>query len=214
MINDKELSFGVSGKLYESNVLLYDHETESLWSQLQEEAVTGELTGTQLVALPSLTTTWQAWREQHPETLVLSTKTGFRRDYSRRPYQAYAMNPSPMFPVLHTDTRIRPKDKILGVSINGAHKAYPLAALQKLDAPLEDTVGDTAVTVTYDPTANSAHVSDAESGQLLPAVVAYWFAWATFHQNTTIYGMAADTSSDTAGLTPSQLPEGSNPGHN
>ena len=56
-VNNKELTFGVSGLLHESNVLFYDHQTESLWSQLKEEAVTGPLTGTHLKALPSVTTT-------------------------------------------------------------------------------------------------------------------------------------------------------------
>ena len=70
-MNKKELTFGVSGLLYESNVLLYDHQTESLWSQLKEEAVTGPQTGTRLRAIPSVMTTWKAWRAQHPNTLVL-----------------------------------------------------------------------------------------------------------------------------------------------
>ncbi len=72
-VNNKELTFGVSGLLHENNVLFYDHQTESLWSQLKEAAVTGPLTGTHLTALPSVTTTWKAWRTQHPDTLVLST---------------------------------------------------------------------------------------------------------------------------------------------
>ena len=81
---DTELTFGVSGRLYESNVLLYDHETESLWSQLKEESVTGPMIGTQLAAVPSVLTTWKQWQTHHPETLVLSMQTGHNRnnDYS------------------------------------------------------------------------------------------------------------------------------------
>ena len=211
IINDTELSFGVSGKLYESNVLLYDHQTESLWSQLQEQAVTGALTGTQLVALPAVTTTWKAWREKYPQTLVLSTQTGFRRDYSHTPYQSYAMNPNPMFPVQHADFRLKPKDKILGVSINGQHKAYPFTALQKLEAPLEDQIGDTKIQVAYDPAAQSAQVTEAESGKLLPSVVAYWFAWATFHRSAAVYGNPTATipQGRAFGLPAGRMSEGS-----
>ena len=187
-IKDQAVSFGVSGKLYESNVLLYDHQTESLWSQLQAAAVTGELTGTRLVPVVSLTTTWQAWREKHPETLVLSTQTGFRRDYGRLPYSQYATSPHLMFPVRHADFRLRPKEKVLGVSVAAQQKAYPLSVLHKQAAPVHDQIGKKKITVVYDPTANSAQVVDAESGELLPSVVVYWFAWTSFHRETAVYG--------------------------
>jgi hypothetical protein len=188
-VNKKELTFGVSGLLHESNVLFYDHQTESLWSQLKEEAVTGPLTGTKLTAMPSVTTAWKAWREQHPDTLVLSTRTGFHRDYNRMPYEAYAKSPHTMFPVKHEDPRLSPKEKVVGVSIEGHHKAYPLKLLRERKAPLEDRLGKTAVKILYNPEADSAQVIDAKSGKPLPAVVAYWFAWATFHPDTPVYSV-------------------------
>jgi hypothetical protein len=82
---------------------------------------------------------------------------------------------------------------VLGVSINGQHKAYPLKALQKLETALEDQIGDTQVKVVYDSTADSAQVYEAESGKLLPSVIAYWFAWATFHQDPPVYGNPSAT---------------------
>jgi hypothetical protein len=186
-VNHKELTFGVSGLLYESNVLLYDHQTESLWSQLKEEAVTGPQTGTRLKPIPSVTTTWKAWREQHPNTLVLSTRTGFQRDYSRSPYEAYAKSPNVMFPVKHEDARLSPKDKVVGVSVGNDHKAYPLRLFRGRTAPIEDTVGQTPVKVVYDADAGTAHAVEATSGKLLPVVVVYWFAWATFHPESPVY---------------------------
>lgn len=190
IVKGQELTFGVSGLLHDSNVLFYDYQTESLWSQLKEEAVTGTLTGTHLTALPSVTTTWQAWHTQHPDTLVLSTQTGFKRDYSRLPYQDYAASPNPMFPVKHQDARLSPKDKVLGLSLAGAHKAYPLAVLRGSKTPLEDRVGGKTVKIIYDPEADSAHVIDAQSGELLPSMVAYWFAWATFHPQAEVYRLS------------------------
>jgi hypothetical protein len=186
-VNNKELTFGVSGLLYESNVLLYDHQTESLWSQLQEEAVTGAQTGTRLQAVPSVTTTWKAWRTQHPHTLVLSTRTGFHRDYSRLPYEAYAKSPTTMFPVKHEDARLAAKDKVIGISIGEHHKAYPLKLFRERTEPVEDTVGKTNIKVVYNAEADTAHAVEAISGKLLPAIVVYWFAWATFHPESLVY---------------------------
>lgn len=193
-VGGKELTFGVSGLLYESNVLMYDHQTESLWSQLKEEAVTGSHTGAQLSALPSVTTSWQAWRAQHPTTLVLSTQTGYHRDYNHLPYLAYAKSPNPMFPVKNEDSRLSPKEKVVGVSIGGAHKAYPLKLLRERQSPLEDQIGKTKVKIIVNPEANSAQVVDTVSGKPIPSVLVYWFAWATFHPDTPVYTVASQAS--------------------
>ena len=84
-IAGKRSTFGVSGYLYQSDMLLYDHKTESLWSQIKREAVTGPMMGQHLTLLPSIHTTWANWRKQFPETRVLSEDTGHRRDYDRDP---------------------------------------------------------------------------------------------------------------------------------
>lgn len=186
-VKDKELTFGVSGLLYESNVLFYDHQTESLWSQLKEEAVTGPQTGIRLSAIPSVTTTWKAWRERHTTTLVLSTQTGFHRDYNRLPYLAYAKSPNPMFPVKNEDTRLSPKEKVVGITIGDAHKAYPLQLLRERQGLLEDQLGKTKITIQYDAAADSARVLETASGRLIPSVIVYWFAWATFHPDAPVY---------------------------
>jgi len=186
-VKSQELTFGVSGRLYNSNVLFYDHQTESLWSQIKEEAVTGPLTSTRLTALPSVTTTWKAWREAHPDTLVLSTQTGFNRDYSRDPYQGYATSPMVMFPVKKRDPRLPAKEKVLGIKIGDKSKAYPLSVLQQLTQPLKETVGGKALTITYQPEGQSARVIETTTGKALPAVTAYWFAWVTFHPETEVY---------------------------
>lgn len=82
----KRLDFGISGLLHDSNVLLYDRSTGSLWSQLKSSAVSGPHAGTRLVELPSRIMTWSEWRHAHPKTTVLSTGTGHRRDYEHDPY--------------------------------------------------------------------------------------------------------------------------------
>jgi hypothetical protein len=88
-IDGRTLTFGVSGRLYKSNLLMFDRQTDSLWSQLLQKAITGPLTGKKLVMLPSEHTTWEFWRRQHPDTVVLSPETGFKRNYGLDPYEQY-----------------------------------------------------------------------------------------------------------------------------
>src|SRR5258708_21332990 len=98
-----------------------------------------------------------------------------------------------MFPVKHEDSRLAPKEKGVGISIGKDHKAYPLRLLRGRTAPIEDTVGKTPVKVVYDADAGTAHAVEATSGKLLPAVVVYWFAWATFHPESPVYTATVST---------------------
>lgn len=181
----KRMVFGVSGLLYNSDVLLYDRETESLWSQLKMEAVAGPRLGERLEWLPVRHTTWAAWREAHPETEVLSLRTGHQRDYARDPYADYAAIPTLMFSVRHQDARLPPKAWVAGVLINGEPKAYPLTRLPP-GVVVEDTVGGQAIRVRYEAAADSVEITDA-AGDLIPYVEAYWFAWAAFYPETQLY---------------------------
>ena len=83
-VDGKELTFGVSGLLYNSDVLLYDRETGSLWSQLAAKSVNGPLKGRELTQWPLQHTTWEDWRARYPGTRVLSTNTGFGHMYYDR----------------------------------------------------------------------------------------------------------------------------------
>ena len=88
-VGDRVLSFGTSGRLYLSNLVMYDRQTESLWPQAEGRAVAGVLTGTELERLPVALLPWGQVRDTFPEALVLSRETGFGRDYGRNPYQGY-----------------------------------------------------------------------------------------------------------------------------
>ena len=78
---DGRMRFGVSGLLYNSDVLLYDRPTHSLWSQILGKAIAGPLKGLSIDMLPAAHTTWRDWKRRYPETLVLTTDTGFKRNY-------------------------------------------------------------------------------------------------------------------------------------
>lgn len=182
----RETTFGVSGLLYNSDVLLYDRDTESLWSQIMARAVTGARKGTQLAELPLSHTTFGDWLARHPRSEVLSTETGYARDYDRDPYAAYGGVPRLMFDVQHRDERLPVKAWVLGLRRNGEAKAYPLATLdRRLGARgrLPDTLGGEAVEIRYDRAHRSAEAFD-RAGRLLPGVMAFWFAWVAFHPQT------------------------------
>jgi len=189
-IDGETRTFGVSGLLYNSDVLLYDRGTESLWSQIEMEAITGPMKGTELTLLPMQNTTWKAWRKEHPETLVLSRETGFRRSYDATPYEGYGTTPSLYFPVGHRDLRLQPKAPVLGLELAGTSKAYPFdrldKALQGKSGTLTDTVAGRKVEIRYDAEAGAAAVFD-EKGEELPSVRGFWFAWAAFHPDTEVF---------------------------
>ncbi|MCB0637240.1 MAG: DUF3179 domain-containing protein, partial [Lewinella sp.] len=121
----------VSGLLYNNNPLFFDRKTESLWSQLSAEAVSGPVAGASLDQLPVLRTTWAEWRAQHPETLLLSRETGFHRNYEVDAYEYYVETDRLMFPVNHIDKRLPVKTLVLGVEVDGVFKAYPYATLPR-----------------------------------------------------------------------------------
>jgi hypothetical protein len=186
--NDEiEFTFGVSGLLYNSDVLLYDRQTGSLWSQIMSQAVTGPMKHTKLDLLPSRHTNWADWRELHPETLVLSTDTGYQRNYNSSPYLSYEQSSRLMFDVENRNRAYANKDLVLGLSIGERHRAYPLKELGKQGAErFNDELAEQQLTVVWSESANSAHVLD-RSGTEIPTVLAYWFAWYAFHPQTEIF---------------------------
>lgn len=186
VLKGKKYTFGVSGRLYKSDVLMYDHQTDSLWSQIKREAVTGDLLGTRLSLLPLVHTTWVSWKKEHPKTLVLSTDTGYGRDYRRDPYASYADTERLMFPVGKVDKRYPSKTWVLGIERNGITRAYPFTELAKAPGPFSDSLGTEDITVLFDTASRTARIK-SKSGEEIPTVAAFWFAWAAFHPETEIF---------------------------
>lgn len=185
-IDGRPVGFGTSGLLYNSNLVMYDRETLSLWPQLMNQAVSGRFKGKSLKPLPLLHTTWADWRQRHPNTLVLSADTGYHRDYGRDPYADYAQSRDPYFPVKAQSGRYPPKEWVLGVEVNGVAKAYPFTELAKAEGEIEDHVGGKTAWVRFDRGHRTAAVYDPD-GTELPGVVAYWFAWYAFHPDTAVF---------------------------
>lgn len=187
VVEGRTLTFGVSGLLYNSDLLLYDHQTESLWSQIEGRAISGPLVGKELKPVAIRHELWSRWLERVGKNgLVLSTDTGHRRNYRLSPYGDYDHSERLFFPVTHTSRKYHPKTWVLGWSYNGESKAWPFSELAEHGTVLEDSVGGKTVTLHYDPDVPSAELRD-ESGTLLPAIRAFWFAWYTFNPDTLIF---------------------------
>ena len=185
-MNGRSYEFGVSGLLYNSDVLMYDRQTGSLWSQLMIQAVTGPMKGTRLQQLPLSHTSWQEWAERYPETRVLSNKTGFSRNYRVDPYPNYGRDGRLFFPVTHSSKKYRRKEIVMGLEIDGRFKAYPFKELKKGASSFDDEFAGEEFSVEFDAKHRTARVVNAD-GSEIPTIMAFWFAWYAFHPETDIF---------------------------
>ncbi len=177
-VDGRPEQFGVSGKLYNSNLLMYDKTTESLWSQIQGEAVVGEKTGTKLTLYPSQVISFKTLREKYPRAQVLSVDTGYRRDYSQYPYGNYDESNNLYFPISVTDTRLPAKEIMHVVNFNEHSIAFKVKDLKPGVVATADVAG-TKITARID--GGEIKVT-TPSGMELPSYTTMWFAWAIYHQ--------------------------------
>jgi hypothetical protein len=211
-----ETSFGVSGTLLNSNLVMYDRATDSRWPQILATAIEDTQAGQQLSEFQVIWTTWERWKTLHPDTQVLSTRTGRARDYNSDPYGSY--NPlsgyygggtDTIFPVMHRDGRLPTREVVIGARGDGGAIAFRKQSLreQKL---MRGEVGGVPYLAVYDPRLDTAHLFRRPRGELryeqiefgaegprwqgkpLPAepVIgfdAFWFAWAGFYPQTALY---------------------------
>ena len=192
-IGGERRSFGVSGLLYQSDVLLYDRASESLFSQLEAEAISGPLLGQRLRALPVSYSSWSAWRAHNPEGLVLTRDTGYRRDYSRDPYSGYDKSRQLYFAVNNAaPPLLHPKERVFGITHARTSKAYPVSELEKLgDGEFRDSVGGAELSLAWNSDLGELRVQTA-TGEALVPTTAFWFAWFTFNPTSAVYQAAAN----------------------
>ena len=158
------LEFGVSGKLIMNVLVMYDRQTNSLWSQLLGRAVEGSLVGKELEFLPSWQTTWQDWKTRHPDTKVLVK--GYRG--LRDPYLSYyASGQAGVIGETIRDNRLNTKEFVIGVALGDLAVVYPFRTLN--DQPLiNDMIGDQPVLIVFDAENANGVVFDREvDGQIL-----------------------------------------------
>jgi hypothetical protein len=163
---------------------MYDKQTESLWSQVMQKAVTGPMTKTRLKRLPSSLTTWKKWRNKHPKTEVLTPATGYVRDYSKDPYESYYKSRSGFFG-LFGGPGAEDKELVVGVVIDEVPKAYKLEELRET-GQMVDTLAGSKLTFTYDNETDRLSIVD-QNGKEIDHLLLYWFIWKNIYPDAEVY---------------------------
>jgi hypothetical protein len=183
-VDGRTLRFGISGLVYNSNFLLYDRETESLWSQFRGDAISGDLSGKRLTSLPVRQETLARWLERHGDTRVLVRPKPLEIDYRYSPYKAYWLEDQIPFPVAAQDLRFHAKELVLGVETNGRTRAYLGSLLTRAGHRAQDEFEGRTIRIEYDP---DAAVFVWEAPDDVAVTDAYWFAWKAFHPDTEVW---------------------------
>ena len=143
-----DVTFGTSGLLYNSNLVMYDRATNSIWSQMMEQSIRGSRVTRIPDRLQVVETTWGTWKAMYPETSILSEDTGWSRNYSQYPYGTYRTNTSLIFPVNNMgDTRLHPKERVLGINVGTTSRVYSISGFSHTVETINETVGDMDVVV-------------------------------------------------------------------
>lgn len=187
-LDGKEVQFGTSGKLWQSNLVMYnrtsDPKKESLWSQVLGEAIVGEFTGTKLHIVPSDVIKYGGWKKLHPDTKVLSQDTGFSRSYGQDPYAGYYTSDEVSFGASFNDKRLGPKEFVLGIQINGKYKAYQSSVL-KIGETKDSFNGES---IFIDKNAEGeVRMFKGIRKEPLPHIGGFWFSWLGVHPDTELY---------------------------
>jgi hypothetical protein len=199
-VDGEVLDFGTTGKLRDSDLVMYDRRTESWWQQFGGEALVGELAGKELRQLPARIVSWREFRSQHPSALVLNRDTGFVRDYGSNPYAGYDdVDSPPLFAARHSDDdRLAPKERVVYVEVGSEAFAVPFSALVD-ERTIEVDTDEGQLAVTWKPGVASALDSGAIAegrdvgsasvtleGEPVAFTEPFWFAVAAFRPDIEI----------------------------
>ncbi len=153
-------TFGVSGKLIMNALVMYDHQSDTLWSQFLSRGVRGPLADTSLEIVPSLQTTWSQWRGLHPDTLVLD-KRGYNRGDS---YEGYYRNGSAgIIGESNKDKRLPTKELVIGLDLEGKTIAYPFRDIARQPV-INDFFAGRDVLVTFELESETGVVFNRQAG--------------------------------------------------
>lgn len=190
VVGGERVEFGISGKLWKSNLVMYDRKTESLWPQVLGEAVAGEMTGAVLAILPSDQVRFGNWKKQFPQGEVLSRETSRERFFGSNPYGDYFSVPDlSLFLAKPTDTRLPHEALVLGLAFDGKAKAYHVEAVRKKGI-VEDTFAGMNLVLRYNEALDAVRIFkkllDGTEERINP-FSAFWFSWAAAHPETELY---------------------------
>lgn len=211
-----DTTFGVSGQLVNTNLIMFDRATETYWPQVPARGITGPHAGEYLTEFRVVWTTWERWRSAHPETKILSEDTGFPRDYGSDPYgdyrsqSGYYVTANTIFPLLERDDRFHLKDVVIGARTHDGALAVEKDHLRDASV-VEGTVDDADYLTVYDAELDTGYVyrnpddedvaregdryavgGDTHDPGDLPldreiAFDAMWLAWYGFYPTTVVH---------------------------
>ena len=185
-LDGRTYTFGISGLLLNSNVLLYDRTDDALWSQVGLTAISGPNAGRTLRHLPWELTAFGGWRTANPKATVVTFDTGYDRAYGQSPYGDYFSNDRLLYPLVTEDRRLPRKDPVVGVKIGATTRAYPVRTILKAtDGIVRDTIEGQEIVLQADRESFTVRVVEAPPEAIV--VYSFWFAWGAFHPEPEIY---------------------------
>ena len=191
LVKGERVEFGTSGKLWKSNLVMYDRKTDSLWSQVLAESILGEMTGTKLKVLPSDQVLYGNWKKSHSDGEVLSRDTGaFGRRYGVSPYGDYfAVTNLSLQLAKPSDTRLPNDAFVFGIIENGKAKAYSTESVKER-GEVEDVFEGTTIVLQHEKELDVIRMfRKLDDGTLerINPISAFWFSWAVAHPDTELY---------------------------
>lgn len=186
-INQVITEFGVSGKLHNNDLVMYDRYEGNLWQQITGEGIVGPSArrNEKLKPVPIVTITWGEWKKEHPKTLVLSRDTGHVRDYDLYPYGTYEQDDQLLFGVKNLNRSLPIKTPVYGIEVDGKSKAYPSSAFDKSPV-INDSLG--GVRLRLEKTKEGKiKVTNLETSEEIIPIRLFWFSWAAFHPDTELF---------------------------
>ena len=164
VVDDRTLTFGVSGYLFRNNLVMYDHQTNTYWSQLLAQGIRGALNGEKLTLVPTVLTEWASWKVEHPETTVLSAQQlGKQADKVVDPYAGYYASGIAGLTGSLADDRLPAKELVIGLVIGDEARAYPLPALKET-VIVNDQLASVPLLLLYDADLQTVYVYHRKVG--------------------------------------------------
>lgn len=189
-VNGQRLTFEVV-TIYRRNMMMRDRQTGTLWQHATGEAVYGPLKGAQLEPLGGELIRWEAWKAEHPNTLAAIDPPDARRSFVPEHVLRFMLwrftmkiyTPS----LTRLDRRLPAHEEVVGLTLNGEAKAYPMALLRERGS-ITDQLGGAPVRLAYDPHADRVQGRrDNGHAEAIPVSRQWWLGWSEFHPGTDIY---------------------------
>jgi hypothetical protein len=199
-VKGRTLDFGVSGNLRNSDLVMYDRQTETWWQQFGGRALIGDLAGTRLRQVAARIVSWEQFQREHPKAEVLTRETGAPRSYGNNPYVGYDDVSSPPFFATKnsSDRRLQPKERVVFLERGEETVAVPHSTLERKQVVRVDLGGVTYVVRARAPVASALDDGTIANGRKVltvdvrvngkPAAFTepFWFSVAAFRPDTRI----------------------------